>query len=183
VYAAWQRTVRAMHAFAKVVTAVPEETLVATDAGPAEAQAGGTAAELPELEPVAVPVPLVLRPFRSHVVAHVAEVEFCMNCCVRTPRYQPAVWRAGCCDGRTPIGACPKYILAAITTSTAKWPTGHEIRGHELAEAARAFRCSLTAKALRPPKRRQARPQAGQGDVSHVAKQLRPPKRRVALRG
>ena len=164
VCAAWQRTVRAMHAFAKAATAVPEETLGAADTGPAEAQAVGAAAELPEVEPVAVPVPLVLRPFRSHVVAKVAEVEFCMQCCMRTPRYQPAVWRAGCCDGRTPIGACPRYILAAITTSTAKWPTGHEVRGHELAEAARAFMCSLTAKALRPPKRRQARPQAGQGD-------------------
>ena len=76
VYAAWQRTVRAMHAFAKAATAVPEETLVAAVAGPAEAQAGGAAAELPEVEPVAVPVPLVLRPFRSHVVAKVAEVEF-----------------------------------------------------------------------------------------------------------
>ncbi len=148
-----------MHAFATAATAVPEETMVAADAGPAEAQAGGAAAELPEVEPFAVPVPLVLRPFRSHVV------EFCMQCCMRTPRYQPAVRRAGCCDGRAPIGACPRYILAAITTSTAKWPTGHEVRGHELAEAASAFRCSLTAKALRPPKRRQARPHAGQGDI------------------
>ncbi len=65
-----------MHAFAKAATDVPEETLVAADAGPAEAQAVGATAELPEVEPVAVPAPLVLRPFRSHVVAKVAEVEF-----------------------------------------------------------------------------------------------------------
>ncbi len=53
VYAAWQRTVRAMHAFPKAAEA-----------------------EMLEAEPAAVPVPLALMPFRSHVVAKVADVEF-----------------------------------------------------------------------------------------------------------
>ena len=79
VYAAWHQTVRAMHAFAKAATAVPEETLVAADAGPAEAQAGGAAAELPEVEPGAVPVPLARRPFGSHVVR---------PGCIMQPQYQ-----------------------------------------------------------------------------------------------
>ena len=74
VYAAWQRTVRAMHAFAKAATAVPEKTVLAADAGPAEAQAMGDTAKLPEVDPGAVPAPLVLRPCRSHAVAKVAEV-------------------------------------------------------------------------------------------------------------
>ncbi len=147
-----------MHAFAKAAEAAePAEAVGAAYAGPAETQAAVPAAELPDAELVAVPVPLVLRPFKSHVTAKVSEVEFFMQCCVRTPRYQAARWRAGCCDGRTPIGACPKYILAAMTTSTARWPTGREVQGHEF-EAAGVFRGSLIAKALRPPKRRQARP-------------------------
>jgi len=150
-YAAWHRTVRAMHAFAR-------ESGAAQPAAPlaAEAAVAAMADEHLVAEP-AVPRLFVLRPFRSRVMAKCAAVEFCMQCCVQTPRHSANRWKAGCCDGRTPIGACPRYILAAVSLCPATWPRGHENRGQELVVAARALRSNLAAKALRPPKRRMPR--------------------------
>jgi hypothetical protein len=166
VYAAWQRTVLAMHAHTKVAVAAG---LCSAVGAPGAAPAVVEPELEPVLEPVAEPVLLVLRPFRSHVIAKSAEVEFCMQCCMRTPRHLANRWKAGCCDGRAPIGACPRYILAAISISTAVWPAGHVVRGRELEAAAGAFRSSMAAKALRPPKRRQPRQEAGQARVHRRA--------------
>ena len=151
-YAAWQRTVRAMHAHTKVAVAAG---LLVAEGSPGVAPAVVEPELEQVLEPVAEPVLLALRPFRSNVIAKSAEVEFCMPCCTMAPRYLANRWKAGCCDGRAPIGACPRYILAAISISTAVWPAGHVVRGRKLEAAARAFRSSMAAKALRPPKRRQ----------------------------
>ncbi len=135
--------------------------MLAAEGAPGAASAVDGPELEPVLEPVAVPVLHVLRPFRSHVVARSAEVEFCMQCCMRTPRHLANPWKAGCRDGRAPIGASPRYILAAISTSTAAGPAGHDVRGRELESAARAFKSSTAAKALRLPKRRQPRQEAG----------------------
>ena len=125
VYAAWHRTVRATHAFAKVAgVAEPVAGLVAA-AEPAEALAATPADEHLVAEP-AVPRPFVLRPFKSHVIAKSVEVQFCMQCWLQTPRHLARQWKAGCCDGRAPIGACPRYILAAASTCPATWPSGQE---------------------------------------------------------
>ena len=108
-YAAWHRTVRAMHAFAREAGAAEPAAPLA-----AEAAVAAMADEHLVAEP-AVPRPFVLRPFRSHVMAKCAAVEFCMQCCTQIPRHSANRWKAGCCDGRTPIGACPRYILAAVS--------------------------------------------------------------------
>ena len=151
VYAAWQRTVSAMHACTKAAAFGLGAPVSAADA-PAEAR---TAAAEPEAVIVLAPRRATLRPFRSHVCFKVAEAEACMMCFMRDPRYQIPAWRAECCDGRAPIGACPKHILAAIITSATVWPVGHEARGRDLVAAAKTFSSTLAAKALRPPKRRQ----------------------------
>ena len=157
-YAAWHRTVRAMRAHTKLQEAAGQAVpLAAAVAEPAVALGMAPAAEMPTDEPAARPRQLALRPFRSHVIAKCAAVEFCMQCCMQTPRHLANQWKAGCCDGRAPIGACPRYILASVSLCPASWPRGHEGRGHELVVAARALRSSLAAKALRPPKRRMPR--------------------------
>ena len=107
--------------------------------------------------PATVPRHLNLRPFRSHVCIVVAEVEFCMMCACKAPRYQVAQWRTGCCDGTTPIGAVPRHILAVVAAGRPAWPARQATRGHELEGAARAHNTTLQALALRRPKRRQAR--------------------------
>ena len=81
-YAAWHRTVRAMHAFAKEAGAA--EPAAALAAAPPAAAVAAMADEHLVAEP-AVPRPFVLRPFRSHVMAKCASVEFCMQCCMQPP--------------------------------------------------------------------------------------------------
>jgi hypothetical protein len=127
VYAAWQRTVSAMHACTKAAAFGLGAPVSAADA-PAEARA---AAAEPEAVIELAPRRVTLRPFRSHACFKVAEVEACMMCFMRAPRYRIPAWRAECCDGRAPIGACPKHILAAIMTSATVWPAGHEARGRD----------------------------------------------------
>jgi hypothetical protein len=54
--------------------------------------------------PPPVPRMLNLRPFRSHACVTAAQVEFCMRCMSKAPRFQAAAWRTDCCDGDTPVG-------------------------------------------------------------------------------
>ena len=65
--------------------------------------------------PPPVPRMLNLRPFRSHACVTAAQVEFCMRCMSKAPRFQAAAWRTECCDGDTPVGGVPKHILTAIS--------------------------------------------------------------------
>jgi hypothetical protein len=105
--------------------------------------------------PPPVPRMLNLRPFRSHACVTAAQVEFCMRCMSKAPRFQAAAWRTDCCDGDTPVGGVPKHILAAISAGGPKWPARHAARGQLLVEAASAHGRAVAAMALRRPKRRQ----------------------------
>ncbi len=112
------------------------------------------AAGVSRLEPALVPRCVALRPFRSHVVVRAAEVEFCMACFCRAPRYHTAVWRAECCDGASPIAACPRHIPAAVVMGSYSWLARHTDRGVELKAAAMVWQSSQVFRALRPPQRR-----------------------------
>jgi hypothetical protein len=151
-YAAWTAAIKAMHGRAAqppppllCEAALLQPPVPATAAGPA-----GPEREEPEL----VPRALTLRPFRSHVAICSAEVEFCMLCFSRAPRFRTAAWRAECCDGTAPVGAAPKHILAAVAVAGGTWPVRHSARGADLKVAAKAWQFSHASKALRPPKRR-----------------------------
>ena len=179
VYAAWQRTVSAMHACTRAAAFGLGAAPSAEDA-PAEARAPGAE---PEAVTELAPRRATLRPFRSHACFTVAEVEACMKCFMRAPRYRISAWRAGCCDGNAPIGACPKHILAAVMTSATVWPVGHEARGRDLSAAAKAFGSTLAAKALRPPKRRQPRMGLVRSEPPRIAFVVEPPVLRRTGRG
>ena len=162
IYGTWIRTIQAMHAHQRAVQE-PGGAAAAAAAAPAAAAgpAGGGAAAVLVAEgdggdgPPPMPVPLVLRPFRSHVCVSSAQVEFCMRCMSKAPRYRVAAWRAECCDGDAPVAGVPKHILAAIAADRPQWPARHADRGFLLVEAASAHGRSVASMALRRPKRRQ----------------------------
>ena len=149
VYAAWLRGIRAMHQSSTTAAAG-----VAVVAGPAAEAVVAAAAAGPAVGPVQ------LRPFREHRVKRLGDFVFCLHCFGKAPRYKAAEWRASCCDGDAPIGACPKHLLSATCVGS----QGLEVQGgqegqagsrlHELRPAAKSWHSSLAAKALRPPKRR-----------------------------
>ena len=107
-YAAWVRTLQAMHSHQRAVqeqrgdaaagvavgpAAVPLERAAAAE-GLAEDAAAAVAvlagdADGGEGQPPA-PRSLNLRPFRSHVCVVSAQVEFCMRCMTKTPRFKAA---------------------------------------------------------------------------------------------
>ena len=159
VYAAWVRTLQAMHAHAKAVPrATGEAAAAAVEPVAAEAPAGGAAAAEDGDGgggPHPVPVSLRLRPFRDHACVVAGPVEFCMRCACKAPRIRTTEWRTSCCDGDTPIGGVPKHVLSAIAADCPMWPVRLAARGIQLAEAARAHVRSFAAMSLRRPKRRQ----------------------------
>ena len=174
VYKTWVRTLQAMHAHLRAVQvpggaaaaggAAAGQGLLGGDADAAVAAAGlaGVAAAVVPAgdadggeSPPPVPRMLNLRPFRSHACVTAAQVEFCMRCMSKAPRFQAAAWRTDCCDGDTPVGGVPKHILAAISAGGPKWPARHAARGQLLVEAASAHGRAVAAMALRRPKRRQ----------------------------
>ena len=142
IYAAWYRTIRAMHRFGSV-----QRQQTVGDA---------VAAEPAEIVIDEAPVRALLRPFRAHRIARTADVEFCLRCFAKAPRFRVADWRAGCCDGDVPIGSCPKHILATVylTGLGAEVPQARQDRYQALRVAARVWQHSVAAKFLRPPKRR-----------------------------
>ena len=170
-YAAWHGCVKAMHSFCKAgakQAVAGEDAAAAPGAGrapPGDAAAaaavvvGARPVQALVQEPVLQPLVARLRPFRSHVCVQAADVEFCMLCFAKAPRFKTAAWRQECCDGAAPIGASPKHILAAVSVCTVSWPPRYAGRGATIQAEAQAW------------------------SDSHVAKQLRPPKRRVAARG
>ncbi len=83
-----------MRAIFKVAGAAEPVAALVAAAEPAEALLAMPADEHLVAEP-AVPRPFVLRPFRSHVFAKSAEVEFCTQCCMQTPRRLASQWMAG----------------------------------------------------------------------------------------
>ena len=105
--------------------------------------------------PPPVPQHLHLRPFRSHVCVVSAQVEFCMRCMSKAPRFRTAVWRTDCCDGDSPIGGVPKHILAEIAADRPQWPVRQFARGLLLVQAANAHGRAVAAMAPHRPKRRQ----------------------------
>ena len=108
------------------------------------------------------PLGVNLRPFRSHVCVRAGEVEFCMLCFAKAPRFRVAQWRQDCCDGAAPIGSCPKHILAAASVCSVQWPPQKAGRGANILEAAKWWQDSHICKQLRPPKRRVPAKRAGQ---------------------
>ena len=91
VYAAWQRTVSAMHACTKAAAFGLGAAPSAEDA-PAESRA--PVAE-PETVTELAPRRATLRPFRSHACFKVAEVEACMKCFMRAPWGLPKTHSGG----------------------------------------------------------------------------------------
>jgi hypothetical protein len=146
VHAAWTAAVKAMHLHGRRCGGQPFPGPAVQHAGPDSVQ--------PVI--VAEPRALVLRPFRSHAVGKAAEAEFCLMCLGKAPRYKVAAWRAECCDGRAPVGSCPKHLLAAISAASFEWPARHATRAAELKAFARQWQESHALKALRPLKRRVA---------------------------
>ena len=113
-YRAWVDIIKRLHAAGK-----------STAGADAQASAGILPARP---EPSLEPAPLRLRSFRSHCTVVRAGVEFCLCCFSRAPRFRVAAWRAGCCDGIAPIGACPKYLLEVIALRDGSWPPSRQAR-------------------------------------------------------
>jgi hypothetical protein len=105
---------------------------------------------------VAVPAPAMqLRPYLAHRLINVGACELCIRCFAKAPRYRVGEWRTGCCDGDSPVGACPKHVLAAVHVQGAGGQGGQAgSRLLEIQTVAKDWHPSLSAKTLRPPKRR-----------------------------
>ena len=162
VYGTWVRTLQAMHAHQRAVQGQSGEAAAAVVVAAAAAGPGGgdaAAVQAGEADggdgPPPVPQHLHLRPFRSHVCVVSAQVEFCIRCMSKAPRFRTAVWRTDCCDGDSPIGGVPKHILAAIAADRPQWPVRQFARGLLLVQAANAHGRAVAAMALRRPTRRQ----------------------------
>jgi hypothetical protein len=152
VYAAWHSCVKEMHTRSKANGQLQAEAAAAVAIAVAPAPVAAAAAVVQE--PVLQPLAAKLRPFRSHVCVRAGEVEFCMLCFAKAPRYRVALWRQGCCDGAAPIGSCPKHTLAAASLCNVQWPPQHAVRVASILEAVKAWQDSHVFKQRRPPKRR-----------------------------
>ena len=164
VYAAWLAVTKAMHRRSRPETEPGGDPVPLAAAEPAVAAAAGSGQLLQ------------LRPFRAHAFVCAAGCEFCIRCFARAPRFRVSEWRAGCCDGDTPVGAAPKHLLAALHLhSQAGGQVGQAgTRLSFLQTAAKEWQRSLAGKSLRPPKRRGGpghSPQADRARRSHGREQ------------
>ena len=143
VYAAWLQASRRMHRHGSLGQQVAGQPGVQPVVAAAEAA-------------VLVPAPAMqLRPYLAHRLINVGACELCIRCFAKAPRYRVGEWRTGCCDGDSPVGACPKHVLAAVHVQGAGGQGGQAgSRLLELQTAAKDWHRSLSAKTLRPPKRR-----------------------------
>lgn len=114
-------TIRCMHGRCRQATAVQQPQLVTADVGRVEQ----SDARVP-----------TLRLFRSHEVVRMAEVEFCILCFCRAPRFHTERWRTGCCNGSVlrrlgPGGCLPKVPTRGhLEFPTKEWPEVRRSRTH-----------------------------------------------------